>query len=358
MNSIEQKLILNRKYIGAINTNNFKSSIYEYYSYNLKYLDNCLPTELILTIINKLCSLLIVVITYDNRLQYINPIDCNIIKEIKLKEDTNYYDYTNINISNDGLALIIYHDKIIVEYLYNTYVKDKYIFESNYEFHDNNYYLQDISISNSTKYFIKFDNKCNIGLYNTITGIQIANYIINEENISNICFSSDETKIVIITNKENNVELNYHLYVLSITSQNTLELLHFDDSLGIGNYSVLWCNNNLLLINCHTDDSHYTNATYSKLINIYTKETQTIMLPTQNAIIKWKNNNLLYIDDNKLYIYNTTQSVINNKKSVQYIKTYRDYYISNYYIFEETFIIKYTNRYGDDMILIDNKLSI
>jgi hypothetical protein len=114
----------------------------------------------------------------------------------------------------------------------------------------------------------------------------------------------------------------------------------------------------LLLVNCHTDGFYYTNTTYSTLINILTKETQTITLPVQHSNIKWKNNNLVYIDDNKLYIYNTTQSVINNKKSVQYIKTYRDYYIINYYIFEEIFIIKYTNRYGDDMVLIDNKLII
>ncbi len=355
MNSIEPKIIYNKKYIGAVKINNFKSDIYK--SYNFNYLNNNLPKELIIPIINKLCSLLIVVITYDNRLQYINPIDNKIIKEIKLNENTNYYNY-NLKISEDGLALIIYHDHIIIEYLYDKIknLEDKYKFEYNWDYNEYNYrIIQDVCISKSIKYIIK-SNNYNIRLYDITTGINIANYVIDEKYSSHICFSPDETKIAII-GKNENPDIDSNVYVLSITSNNTFELIYSDYSLSSGNYSLSWCNNNLLLINIHTDGFYYTNATYSTLINILTKETQTIMLPVQHSVIKWENNNLLYIDDNKLYIHNTTQSVI-NKQSVQYIKTFRDYYICNFYIFEEILIFIYTNKYGDNMILIDNKLTI
>ena len=94
-----------KRYAGSINTNNFyyKNAIFAHYQ--MSFLLNILPIELIEHIISYICSSLVVFVG-NNTLYYINPRDNAILKTIQLSQmfDLNIYNII-YSISEDGLTL-------------------------------------------------------------------------------------------------------------------------------------------------------------------------------------------------------------------------------------------------------------
>ncbi len=335
-------------YVGCINIEkNYKDYIqYLRNHYNSEFL-NYIPQELIDLIITKLCYSLIVVITDDNKIQYINTDDYKIIKEVPL---TNNIKYTNI--SPDGRYLI--SDSLIIEHNNNQYTQKIHNMNIN---HDEEYFhpvSQKFCVNNSVTYFINcevINNKLNIGLFNVMNNILtnqtqcVNNYIINADYALNICFSNDDTLLSIITIKDDDC----CLYIFNITS-NTFELIYTDNTYIISNYSMEFSpNNKYLLVNSNTNGFHYTNATYTTLIDIETKERKHTYIT--DRIIKWKNNDSFsYVENNKIITINIPTC---SSSSYQFINTCPDYYIDNIYYTNEKLIIKYTNNFEDNMIIIN-----
>ena len=81
-----------KSYVGSINTNNFyyKNAIFAHYQ--MSFLLNILPIELIEHISSYICSSLVVFVG-NNTLYYINPRDNAILKTIQLSQmfDLNIY---------------------------------------------------------------------------------------------------------------------------------------------------------------------------------------------------------------------------------------------------------------------------
>ena len=96
-----------KSYAGSINTNNFyyKNAIIAHYQ--MSFLFNILPLELIEHILSYICSSLVVFVA-NNTLYYINPHDNAIIKTINnvsLSSDSTIYYNIIYSISEDGLTL-------------------------------------------------------------------------------------------------------------------------------------------------------------------------------------------------------------------------------------------------------------
>ncbi len=349
MSLIEPKFcVMNKRYVGIIKLDDYyyKNDIYEYYKLNT--LKN-LPLELIEKIMSFICSSLI--ITYqDNCIQFINSKDNKIVKEFKLNKELDTYNNI-MSISNDGLRLITAKYEIVhIEYLYNTENQNDYNHNLSLDYSFN--IMGEVVLSPSTTYFIKCDKTqtgiCIICVYNTITKKNVKSYTINANYISYICFSPDENKIAVISSDINNTDdVNLHVF-------DNNECI-YNESFISTNYILSWnTDSKILLINELTDGFHYTNATYSKMLNIETKEIiqSDIIYFSVEGNVRWKNNNTFSYIQNEHLIISDMNTQKSNKISLNKYNLYDDFNIVDfYYTFDEQFIGLFENNFGDLMIL-------
>ncbi len=338
--------LMNKIYIGQVKCNNL---IDIYNHYQLNYLSYLFPQELIEKIMSFICTSLIVAYC-DNNIQYINPIDNKIIKEIKLKQYIN--DYDEMRISNDGLVLIVTkYNTINIEYLGKDIVYSYTINNEIIEEYDFNI-MGHIIISPSTKYFIKCNKeneKCNVGLYDTITGNNITFYSFTAKYISNVCFSPDETKLaVLITTNNQDDDFDYNIDIINIINH---QILHKNIIADIDTFLSWSPDSKILCTSMRTNGTHYTNATYNKLIKFEeTKFTEEIIdtIPYYINSVKWKNNDTICYLNDKFYTYD----IKTNNMHEQYNNIYRDINIVEFDYIEDQFIGLYENNFGDTMIVI------
>ncbi len=350
--------IMNKRYVTNIKLSEFyyKNEIYDYYQLGKL---NIFPQEIIENITSFICPSLIV-LTDNFSVQYINPKDNKIVKEIRLLK---HIDYRNIFMSKDGLIFIrIIDNNIHIEYLcgevpyynFDAIMHDIYISDSNKFYYKYNFGVIDhVTISPSTKYLMRcyrtdYEKPIDIKLYETITGNIITSYNIDGDYISQVCFSPNETKIAIISNDVNNS--NYkELYVFD-----NHQLIYKNDLIST-NYNLSWTpNSKLLSINDIVNGLYYTSELYSKILNTETKEFMTdIILPIGvNSNIKWINNHTFsYLVNNNIIVTNVNTKQTKTISLTKY-NLYNNLYIIDFdYTHDNQFIVLCENNFGDTIIL-------
>jgi hypothetical protein len=339
-------------YFDTISVKNFyyKEAIYE--QYKIIYSVSILPIEIIDKILYELCKEVIVCLSYNNIL-YINPKDNKIIKKVSFDQSKiNFDSEIDFKISSDGLTLYSKDlNEIYIRSLHNDIDNDCII---NYE-----YLIEELTSirtgcnkfkfspshklfaigSSGICYWSRDDYSINSILGNPVSNDMIPGNIacrndddmnivaifdiINEEliteikfknnslinNIINICFSPDETLIMVLTEYDNNP--NLWIFNINGTFINNFSFEFLKNNKD--DYNISWGPNNIISI--PTVDPNGNTEIYLLKLNNNNNNTSISIINSINSII-----NIPYIPG-VLNINNTINKImfINKSRKIIYI---------------------------------------
>jgi hypothetical protein len=258
MDYIIPKSTSKRHYIGNVDIKKFyyKYSIYEYY--NLVFLFSILPFELVEKISEYLCTSL-VVFSQNLYIQYVNPRDGAIIKQIKYKKLEKFY---SPGISEDGLTLTYLKGyNVHVSYLCEEepdeympfYIKPKnnkyncilkmHSYPTSFLTYDVSYSILSPSQKSLAIYFNKNcvisepNNFSYVCIYDTLTKENEAELKFEVDEISIVGFSPDETKVIIIAKEDFEV---YGVWIYYINKKSMIYASYDINYINSSFHSISW----------------------------------------------------------------------------------------------------------------------